>query len=217
MKVLIVEDQTLFAEAVRVALGNQDGVDVVGIAGTAEEAFELLPLTHPDLVLLDLGLPDRSGLAVGREMLAKHPEMKVLALTALRDGGAAREALRAGFSGYLTKDTDVGRLVRAIEAAVSGEVTISRQVSRQAAGGRGRDGIALMVAQLTERERDVLGLLAEGADSQTIADRCHISKNTVRTHVQSILAKLNVHSRLEAAAFAVRHGVVPTGEDRSRS
>ena len=213
MRVLIVEDQVLFAEAVRVALRNQ-GVEVVGIASSGEEGLELIPTTNPDVVLLDIGLPDRSGMTIGREMLERHPNVKVLALTALRDGRVAREALRAGFSGYLTKDTDVDRLLRAIESAFSGEVTISKGLARQAAGGRPGDPVALLVSQLTERERDVLALLAEGADSPAIAERLHISRNTVRTHVQSILAKLNVHSRLEAAAFAVRHGVVATGDGR---
>jgi len=216
MRVLIVEDQVLFAEAMEVALRNR-GVEVVGVAPNGEEGLALLPTSDPDVVLLDMGLPDRSGMAIGRAMLELRPDVKVLALTALRDGRVAREALRAGFSGYLTKDTDVERLLRAIESASSGEVTISKSMARQAAGGRSGDVVSLMVSQLTDRERDVLGLLAEGADSPAIAERLRISKNTVRTHVQSILAKLNVHSRLEAAAFAVRHGVVTTGDGRRRT
>jgi two-component system, NarL family, nitrate/nitrite response regulator NarL len=213
MKVLIVEDQMLFAEAIEVALRKRD-VEVVGIAGTGESALDLVDATRPEVVLLDVGLPGESGLTVGREMLQRHPDLKVLALTAITDGRTAREALRAGFSGYLTKDTDIDRLVRAIHAAIEGEVTIPKRLVQQTVGGRGDDPAAIMAAQLTERERDVLTLLAEGADSDTVAERCRISRNTVRTHVQSILSKLNVHSRLEAAAFAVRHGIVPTGDGR---
>jgi two-component system nitrate/nitrite response regulator NarL len=213
VRVLIVEDQVLFAEAMQVALRNH-GVEVVGMAATGAEGLELLSTRDPDVVLLDIGLPDRGGMKVGREMLERCPHVKVLALTALRDGRTAREALRAGFSGYLTKDTDVARLIRAIESATSGEVTISKGVARQAAGGHAPDGVSLMISQLTDRERDVLALLAEGADSPVIAERLGISRNTVRTHVQSILAKLNVHSRLEAAAFAVRHGIVSVGGAR---
>ena len=213
MKVLVVEDQMLFAEAIEVALRKRD-VEVVGIARTGENALELVEATRPDVVLLDVGLPGESGLSVGREMLERHPDLRVLALTAITDGRTAREALRAGFSGYLTKDTDIDRLVRAIHAALAGEVTIPKLLARQAVGGRSDDPAAIMAAQLTERERDVLTLLAEGADSDTVAERCRISRNTVRTHVQSILSKLNVHSRLEAAAFAVRHGIVPTGDGR---
>jgi DNA-binding NarL/FixJ family response regulator len=213
VRVLIVEDLALFAEAVQMALRGL-GVDVVGIAHTGNEGLELLSSTRPDVVLLDIGLPDRSGLALGREMLQRCPGVKILALTALRDRHLARDALRAGFSGYLTKDTDMGRLRRAIEAASSGEATISSRPSRQAATGRTGDEVSVMAAQLTEQERVVLGLLAEGADSLMIADRLRISRHTVRTHVQSILAKLNVHSRLEAATFAARHGIVAVGDDR---
>jgi DNA-binding NarL/FixJ family response regulator len=213
VRVLIVEDLMLFAEAVQMALRGL-GVDVVGIAHTGDEGLELLASTRPDVVLLDIGLPDRRGLAVGREMLQRSPGVKILALTALRDGRLARDALRAGFSGYLTKDTDMRRLRRAIEAAFSGEVTISSRLAPQVAGKRAEDAFSTMMSQLTHRERDVLGLLAEGADSPTIAERLHISRHTVRTHVQSIFAKLNVHSRLEAAAFAARHGIVGVGDDR---
>lgn len=212
MRVLVVEDQVLFAEAIQVALRDQD-VDVVGIARTGREGLEALEATHPDVVLLDVGLPDQSGLAVGREMLRRCPDVRVLALTALRDGRTAREALRAGFSGYLTKDTDIDRLIRAIQAALAGEVTIPKRLARQAAGDHA-DAVSLMVSQLTPREREILALLAEGADSAAIAAKCRISRNTVRTHVQSILAKLNVHSRLGAAAFAVQHGLATPGEHR---
>lgn len=212
MRILIVEDQVLFAEAMQVALRNH-GIEVVGIASTGEEGLELVSALDPDVVLLDLGLPDRGGMKVGREMLERYPRVRVMALTALRDGRTARDALRAGFSGYLTKDTDIDRLLRAIQAAVAGEVTIPKRLARQAAGDQG-DAVSLMASQLTEREREVLAMLAEGADSATIAARCQISRNTVRTHVQSILAKLNVHSRLEAAAFAVQHGLVSPGDHR---
>lgn len=213
VKVLIVEDQVLFAEAVQMALRSQD-VDVVGIARTGDEGLELLSSARPDVVLLDMGLPHRSSVTVGREMLQRSPAVKIVALTSLRDSALAREALREGFSGYLTKDTDVGRLRRAIEAVFSGEAMISSRLARQVDFDRTRDAFSVMASQLTERERDVLGLLAEGADSPTIAERLHISRHTVRTHVQSIFSKLNVHSRLEAAAFATRHRVVAVGDDR---
>jgi DNA-binding NarL/FixJ family response regulator len=213
VRVLIVEDQVLFAEAIQMALRCQD-VDVVGIARTGVEGLELLSSAQPDVVLLDMGLPDGNSLTVGREMLHRRLGVKIVALTSLRDGDLAREALRAGFSGYLTKDTDVVRLRRAIEAAFSGEVSISSRPSRQPAGNRAVDAFSMMASQLTDRERDVLGLLAEGADSLTIAERLHISRHTVRTHVQSIFAKLNVHSRLQAAAFAARHGILAVGDDR---
>jgi NarL family two-component system response regulator LiaR len=216
VKVLIIDDQTMFAGAMEVALRNL-GVEVVGVARTGAEGLELLTERDPDAVLLDMGLPDQAGMTVGREILERWPQVKVLALTALRDGRLARDALRAGFSGYLTKDADVDRLVRAIESATSGEVTLSKSIARQVAGGRPSDTTSLMISQLTERELDVLALLAEGADSADIMERLGISRHTVRTHVGSILAKLNVHSRLEAVSFAVRHGVLTVGGSTPRA
>jgi DNA-binding NarL/FixJ family response regulator len=158
---------------------------------------------------MDLGLPDRSGLAVGQEILERWPQMKILAVTALDDPKAVDDALRMGFRGYLTKDTPVARFISSLEAIVDGQVVAPHRLIPGGHRRRPADDISLLVTQLTSREREVLGLLMEGADGRTIARRLGISRNTVRTHVQSILTKLQVHSRLEAATFAVRHHVVP--------
>jgi two-component system, NarL family, nitrate/nitrite response regulator NarL len=161
------------------------------------------------VILLDLGLPDRSGLAVGREILESWPEAKLMVLTALDDPKAVEEASRAGFRGYLTKDTPVSRFVSSIEAIVAGQEVFPHRFAQATRRPGSNDSVWLLISQLTPREREVLGLLVEGADGRTIAARLGISRNTVRTHVQSILTKLQVHSRLEAATLAVRHRVVP--------
>jgi two-component system nitrate/nitrite response regulator NarL len=184
-------------------------MDTVAVATSGRSALAYLEDDRPDLILLDLGLPDRSGLAVGRDILEWWPEAKLVVVTALDDQKAVEEAMRAGFSGYLTKDTPVSRFVRSIEAIVDGQAVFphrSTQGGRRTGSG---DSVWLLISQLTPREREVLGLLVEGADGRTIAERLGISRNTVRTHVQSILTKLQVHSRLEAATLAVRHRVVP--------
>jgi DNA-binding NarL/FixJ family response regulator len=132
----------------------------------------------------------------------------VLALTAIDDQKVVSEALRIGFRGYLTKDTPVSKFVRAARTAVDGQVVYQQSLG---AGPRRRDEPgALEGQQLTPREREVLALLVEGLSGVVIANRLGISRNTVRTHVQSILTKLQVHSRLEAATFAVRHRLVHT-------
>ena len=161
---------------------------------------------RPDAVLMDLGLPDRSGLIVGREIIEAHPEIAVVALTALEAPRIVEEALRAGFRAFITKDTSVAAFARAVRTALEGRTMqpsrfVTRRVSRPTPS-------ELLTDQLTNREREVLALLVEGVSSSTIADRLGISSNTVRTHVQSILTKLQVHSRLEAATFALRHGIV---------
>jgi two-component system nitrate/nitrite response regulator NarL len=173
------------------------------------DAIAFLGTEHTDVVLMDLGLPDRSGLAVGREILERWPETKLVAVTALDDGRAVDDALEAGFRGYLTKDTPVARFISSMVAVVEGQVILPHRLVSAGHRRGTSDGIALLVAQLTTREREVLSLLVEGADGGTIARRLGISRNTVRTHVQSILTKLQVHSRLEAATMAVRHHLVP--------
>ena len=202
---MIVDDHVLFAEAVTVALRNRE-MEVVR-ASTAAEAVEAVGSDRFDLVLMDIGLPDRSGLSVGAQIVAEHDDLKVLAVTALDDADAAVRAIRSGFHGYITKDTELTRFVAAIESALEGQVVMPRRLTRKEKQGRG-DYLAALIASLTTREREVLELLTEGMNGSRIAETLRISENTVRTHVQSILTKLQVHSRLEAAAFAVQHGLV---------
>lgn len=158
-----------------------------------------------DVVLLDIGLPDQSGLAVGAEMLDRRPDLRIIALTALDDPRAVDEAQALGFRGFLSKDVPVSRFVAAVRTVIDGGTDFPfRRFRRRIASRPG-----LLVSQLTPREREVLGLLVDGANSARIAAELRISPNTVRTHVQSILTKLQVHTRLEAATLAVRHGLVP--------
>jgi two-component system nitrate/nitrite response regulator NarL len=211
LNVLVVDDHVLFAEAIQLALRDRGFADV-RVVHDGAAALEVMADDdrRPDVVLLDVGLPDQSGLVVGEMITARWPEVRLLALTALSDRSVLSEAMRAGFHGFLTKDTQVDRVVNAINTVMGGEVVIPRSLAAPARPRPEDDGAALLASQLTGRERQVLTLLAEGCPSAEIAERMRISRNTVRTHVQSILAKLGVHSRLEAAAFAVRHGLVPS-------
>lgn len=217
-RVLIVEDHLLFAEAIRPQL-EAGGIEVVAVVTTGQEAVVTAARERPDLVLIDLGLPDQSGLTTGAAILAEAPETSVLALTALEDTGSVRQALRAGFSGYLTKDIPVREFVDAVRAALGGQVVVSRRSASAVTGDRdgSRNAAGMLAEQLTVREREVLLLLVEGASGEQISTSLRISPNTVRTHVQSILTKLQVHSRLEAATFAVRHGIVEIPKAASSS
>ena len=207
VRILIVDDHMLFAEAIRVAL-EDFGMNVIGVASTGAEAIEMLEREVPDVILMDIGLPDRTGLVVGRTIIERWPDATILALTALHDRTMVDEALRIGFRGYLTKDTPVSQFVNSIRSVVDGHLVLPLRLSPMGRRSRGDDEVALMTEQLSRREREVLSLLVQGASGSAVADRLGISRNTVRTHVQSILTKLQVHSRLEAAAFAVRHGLV---------
>jgi two-component system, NarL family, nitrate/nitrite response regulator NarL len=208
VKVLIVDDHLLFAEAIQFALSDE-GVGDVSVAADAGEALLVLgdDDSRPEVVLMDMRLPDRSGISLGAEIVERWPSVRVIALTAFKNRALMREAIHAGFHGFLTKDSHVSRVVNAVNVVRDGEMVVPRSLAR-APSRRNDDDAALLAAQLTDRERQVLARLAEGSASPEIARKLGISPNTVRTHVQSILAKLGVHSRLEAAAFAVRHGLV---------
>jgi len=207
VRILIVDDHVLFAEAIRPTLESL-GMTVVAVATTGADGLEFARRLRPDLILVDIGLPDESGLVTGRRILGEFPEAKVIALTALDSPSAVREAMRVGFHGYLTKDTTVSRFASSLRTVLDGQVVLPRRLVSAVGRRRDDDGSALLAAQLTAREREVLGLLAEGLGGTDIARRLGISTNTVRTHIQSILTKLQVHSRLEAAAFALRRGLV---------
>jgi two-component system nitrate/nitrite response regulator NarL len=205
---LIVDDHLLFAEAIGQTLSSM-GMTLVGIATSGEKALNVVREQRPDLVLVDVGLPDQDGIALGRAILAEAPDTKVVALTALEDDATMQDALRSGFHGYLTKNSEPGKFRRALESVSDGQVVFQHRVGRAGVFGENDSTEAeLLARQLTPREIEVLQLLAEGAASPVIAERLAVSPNTVRTHVQGILTKLQVHSRLEAAAFAVRHDLV---------
>jgi two-component system nitrate/nitrite response regulator NarL len=193
------------------------GMQVVDVVSTAADGLAAARRLRPDLILLDIGLPDENGISVGKRIISELPDSRVVVVTAHKDPRSVAEAVRVGFQGYVTKDTPVSLFVSSIQAVIEGHVVLPRQLARQAAGARtpGEKDVALLIEQITHRERDVLQLLAEGASSAEMARRLSVSRNTVRTHVQNILTKLQVHSRLEAAAFAVRHGLVKAGRSQA--
>lgn len=212
--VLIVEDHRLFAESIRAAL-ERSGMEVIAIATDKAQALKELEKRHPDIILMDIGLGAVSGAEFGAELLERHPDLKIVAVSALSNAHVVRDVVRAGFHGYITKDTPLAQFVGSINAALKGQTVIPYKLAGRMAGNRSEEekDVAVKVAQLTPREREILALLMEGANSSEMARRLSVSANTVRTHVQNVLTKLQVHSRLEAAAFAIRWSVF---EDDSR-
>jgi len=207
--VLIVDDHALLAELLRTSL-QEHGMYVVGVVNAAADALSIARMRRPDIVLMDLRLADGDGIAAGALILDHLPDTHVIALTGLNDARMVRATMRAGFSGYLSKVSPVAQVVRSITAVLEGQAIFPTRFSRGAAGAGASDevDVDLRVEQLTARELEVLALLASGAPGAKIARSLSLSSNTVRTHIQNILSKLQVHSRLEAAAFAVRHGIV---------
>lgn len=210
MRVLIVVDQWMLADAMSTVLEDH-GIHVVGVAETPADAVEIARSTQPDLALVDVAIPTGQGLAVGRSIIRAEPNTKVAALTSRADAGIARQAMGMGFRGYFTKDADAASLVAGIRAVARGETVLPPQLSRSRVRTWGQGPREeMLIEQLTPREREVIRMVAAALRSEEIASRLSISVNTVRSHIQSIFGKLQVHSRLEAAAFAARHGLLAT-------
>jgi DNA-binding NarL/FixJ family response regulator len=210
--VLVVDDNLLFAEAIQAALSAK-GFDVATAADAATAFAALDGDGPPDVVLIEVRLAGGAGFALGTEIRERHPMTRVIALTGLADAAAAAHALEIGFAGYLSKDTKIGGLVDAIRTVAEGGEVETQTLPAKADGSspwraRQDSATSLLAAQITPREREILELLSAGYTSGEIERTLGISRNTVRTHVQNILAKLGVHSRLEAATFAVEHGIV---------
>lgn len=205
-RILVAVEQRLFAEAIKRAL-EQRG-DTVQVAATTEAATADALVERPDVVLVDAELPDGSGMAFGSWVLQQWPGTAVIALTASRDRRSLDEAIRAGFSGYMTRDTGVSKLIASIDRAGRGNVITSldrRRLGRDGARVRSDSAVA---DNLTARELEILALLVHGSSSKEMARWLGLSRHTVRTHVQNILAKLGAHSRLEAATYALLFGLV---------
>jgi two-component system nitrate/nitrite response regulator NarL len=217
-RVLIVDDHSLFTDAMRMALDDR-GLLVLGVASTGAEALRIAESNRFDLALVDLGLPDMDGLEVAKTLVRLCPGAKVLIVTASNNPDMVLETMRLGLHGFLPKDTPLDLFMRSVGAALKGQMVIPHRLANVAAGAMSEDerDARLRARQLTARELEILTMLAEGASSADIRDRLVVSPNTVRTHIQNILSKLQVHSRLEAATFAVKYGIVRPGGPRSAS
>ncbi len=203
ISVLIVDDHPVVRQGLRVLLEVQDGIEVVGETGDGATALGLAAEREPDVILLDLKLPGIDGIAVLTELQARNGPARVLVLTSVTDHAAAAAAVRNGAAGVLYKDVDPDALVRAIRAVHDGHLLLAPEAAGTLlystnAPARGLDA-------LTGREREVLAELAQGRSNREIARTLHVAEKTVKTHVSSVLAKLGVQDRTQAALFAVRH------------
>jgi DNA-binding NarL/FixJ family response regulator len=206
LSVLIVDDHPVVRQGLRVLLEVQDGIEVAGEAGDGATALALATEEQtrpPDVILLDLKLPGMDGIAVLNELKARRHPARVLVLTSVTDHAAAAAVMRAGAAGVLYKDVDPDALVRAIRAVHDGHLLLAPE----AAGTllRAAHTPARGLDALTGREREVLAELAQGRSNREIARALHVSEKTVKAHVSSVLAKLGVQDRTQAALLAVRH------------
>jgi DNA-binding NarL/FixJ family response regulator len=204
ISVLIVDDHPVVRRGLRVLLEVQDGIEVVGEAGDGPAALALAAEQQPDVILLDLKLPGLDGLAVLAELRARQDhQAKTLVLTSVTDPVAAGQAMREGAAGVLYKDVDPDALVRAIRAVHDGHLLLAPEAAGMLL--RSDHNRAPSLDALTAREREVLAELAKGRSNREIARALHVAEKTVKAHVSSVLAKLGVQDRTQAALFAVRH------------
>ena len=211
VRVLICDDQEVVREGLSVILGASSEIEVIGTAADGAEALELVADLLPDVVLMDLKMPVLNGIQATRLISERFPQVRVLVLTTYDDDAWLFDAVRSGACGYLLKDRPRDELVSAITGTARGGTHIDPAVAGkllrhvQRSPSASETGIA---DSLNDRERRILGLIAKGLTNAEIAERVFLSEGTVRNYVSSILGKLEVHDRTQAAVLAVRHGIV---------
>ncbi|MEV1168009.1 response regulator transcription factor [Nonomuraea sp. NPDC049784] len=202
-RVVVVEEHPMFAEGLIGLLGDLDGVEVAGHAASGEEAVELVAATSPDIVLMDLHLPGMSGIEATREIRSRCPGVAVPALTMLSDDATILEAIRAGVRGYLLKEATPAEIARSLAAVAAGHVVFDRGAGDRVLAALSDPRVEPRpLPELTDRELEVLDLIAAGLTNPAIAERLCLSEKTVRNHVSNVFAKLGVGDRAAAVARA---------------
>ena len=210
IRLLLAEDHTLMRAGIRALLEGLPDVEVVGEASTGPEALAMASLTRPDLLLLDISMPELNGLEVAARLTKDNPGLRVIILSMHTDSVYVRRAFQAGAIGYLVKGADVPELSLAVRAAMRGESYLSPAISRDVVGEYRRQGagIAADVDVLTSRQREILQLVAEGNSTKDIARMLDLSVKTIEAHRSEIMARLDIHDVAGLVRFAVRHGLI---------
>lgn len=210
MKILLCDDQAVIRDGLEMLLTLEKDMQVVGSASDGAEAIELAAQKQPDLILMDLKMPGVNGIEATRDIRARFPHIKILVLTTYDDDEWVFDAIRAGASGYLLKDTPRQKIIEAIRGTMDGksflDPAVAGKLMNQISSNQ-KQPASVLAEKLTERELDVLRLLAKGFNNSDIARQLHLSEGTVRNHVSAILEKLGVSDRTQAAVIAIRHGL----------
>jgi NarL family two-component system response regulator LiaR len=207
IRVMVVDDHTMVRRGLATILKVYDDLEFAGESASGQAAIQLCDQIHPDVVLMDMVMPDMDGAATTRMIRKQSASTQVIALTSFKEEILVQSALQAGAIGYLLKDVSADELVQAIRAAHAGRSTLSPEAAQalvHAASQPPAPGL-----DLTEREREVLALMIEGLNNTQIAARLNVSPSTVKSHVSNILAKLGVASRTEAVTLALRNRIIP--------
>ncbi len=210
MKVIICDDQAIVRDGLEMLLRLEKDIEVIAVARDGEEALELVEKDQPDIVLMDLKMPGMNGVEATRRIRARYPDVIVLVLTTFDDDEWVFDAVRAGASGYLLKDTPREQVVEALHGTLAGKSFIDPQVAGKLlaqVASQQENPASAVKDKLSERELDVLRLLARGFTNAEIAAHLHLAEGTVRNHVSAIFNKLDVSDRTQAAIIAIRHGL----------
>jgi len=206
-RILLADDHAVVRQGFKMILDAQADMEIVGEAANGREAVELAARLHPDIVVMDVAMPELNGIEATRRLLADNPHTRVIALSMHKDSVYVREILRAGARGYLLKDSGADDLVKAIRAVAGGESYLSPAVSNAVLDDY-RKHVTNPIDLLTSREREVLQMLAEGKTNKEIAAVLNLSVYTVDAHRGRIMEKLNLHSINELVRFALRNGLI---------
>jgi DNA-binding NarL/FixJ family response regulator len=217
MRVLIADDHTLFRDSLKSLLATRD-YDVVAEASNGREAIELAWRFKPDVVLMDLAMPEMDGLEATRRLAAELPEVKVVVLTAFDEDSNLFQAIKSGAKGYVLKDLEAERFFRLLEGVARGEPALTPTLAKRLLDEFARPERSAIqtssVDALTERETEVLVLMVDGVTSnRELANRLGVSENTVKFHVRNILDKLHLHNRAQVVAYALRHEIVEPSDE----
>jgi len=216
IRVLICDDQWIVCEGLEAILGDDPEIQVVGIAHDGAEALEQIPETKPDVVLMDLKMPGMNGIQATVRIRERYPQVKVLVLTTYGADEWVFDAVRSGAAGYLLKGTPRAMLLEAVKGTAAGQSYVDPAVAGRLLGQIAQQTVPppnqAILDALSERELDVLRLLARGLSNAEIAGRLYLSQGTVRNYVSSVLSKLQVADRTQAAVLALRYGLVDLSE-----
>lgn len=211
-RLLLVDDHAVVRSGLKMLLSGHEEMEIVGEAGSAAEAMLEAERTNPDVILMDIGLPDKTGIEATRDIKKKFPDVKIVALTIHEDEEYFFQMLDAGASGYVPKRAAPDELITAIRAAAAGEVylypSMAKLLVRDYLNAERPAEEKLNLDGLTDREREVLTHLAEGVGNEEIAEALVISPKTVERHRENIMRKLNLHSRSELVRYAIRKGII---------
>lgn len=211
-RLLLCDDHAMFRQGVRSLLETEEGFRIIGEAATGREAVRYALETRPDVILMDIQMPELDGVAATKAILAEQPDAKVIILTMYRQDRYVFEAIKVGARGYLLKDADADDLIDAIKRVAEGEALLNAEMAAEVLNefrkvGELPEHPEHRLSELTEREADILRLLAQGASNNEIATALDVSEKTVRNRLSEIFSKLRLNNRTQAALYALREGI----------